>query len=87
MDCKLCNRENTNYSCILRGNRVCNVCAVLVDEFQEGYDEQNYQAGKCPNGACEQMKVRIKEKDMVTKSIKRKGKIFGSFLIRYMFRF
>ena len=62
------------------GNRVCNVCAVPADESQEGYDEQNYRVGKCPNGACEQMKDKIKEKDMVTQSIKRKGKIFGSFL-------
>ena len=41
MDCKLCNRENTKYSYILCGNCVCNVCAVPVDESQEGYDEQN----------------------------------------------
>ena len=47
MDCKFCNRKNTKYSCILCGNRVCNVCAVRVDESQEGYDEQNYQVGKC----------------------------------------
>ena len=39
------------------------------------------------NGACEQMKDKIKEKDVVTQSIKRKGKIFGSFLIHGMFRF
>ena len=45
MDCKLCNRENTKYSYILCGNCVCNVCAVPVDESQEGYDEQNYQLG------------------------------------------
>ena len=56
MDCKFCNRENTKHSCVLCGNRVCNVCAVPVDESQKGYDEQNYQVGKCPNGACEQMK-------------------------------
>ena len=47
MDCKFCNRKNTKYSCILGGNCVCNVCAVRVDESQEGYDEQNYQVGKC----------------------------------------
>ena len=56
MDCKFCNRENTKHSCVLCVNRVCNVCAVPVDETQKGYDEQNYQVGKCPNGACEQMK-------------------------------
>ena len=69
------------------GNRVCNVCAVPVDESQEGYDKQYYQIGKRPNGAFEQMKDKIKEKDVVTQSIKRKGKIFGSFLIHGMFRF
>ena len=87
MNCKFCNRENRKYSCILCGNRVCNICAVPVDESQEGYDEQNYQVGKCPNGACEQMKDKIKEKDVVAQSIKQKGKIFGSFLIHGMFRF
>ena len=79
MDCKFYNHENTKYSCILFENRVCNVCAVPVDEAQEGYDEQNYYIGKCPNGACEQLKDKIKEKDVVTQSIKLKGKIFGSF--------
>ena len=53
MDCKFCHRENTTYSCILCRNPVGNVCAVLLDESQEGYDEQNYHIGKCPNGACE----------------------------------
>ena len=69
------------------GNRVCNVRAVPVDESQEGYDEQNYQVRKCLDGACEQMKDKIKEKDVVTQSIKQKGKIFGSFLIHGMFQF
>ena len=45
MDCKFSNRVNTKYSGILCGNRVCNVCAVPVDESQEGYDEQNYLLG------------------------------------------
>ena len=77
MGCKFCNRENTKCSCIFCGcYRVCNVCAVPVYESQEGYDEQNYQVGKCPNGACEQMKDQIKEKDVVTQSIKQKGKMF-----------
>ena len=62
MDCKFCNRKNTKYSCILCGNRVCNVCAVPVDESQEGYDKQNYQVRKCLDGACEQMKIRLKGK-------------------------
>ena len=66
---------------------VCNVYAVPVDDTQAGYDKQNYQVEKCPNGACEQMKDKIKEKDVVTQSIQRKGKIFGSFLINGMFRF
>ena len=88
MGCKFCNREKTKYSCIFCGcYRVCNVCAVPVYESQEGYDEQNYQVGKCPNGACEQMKDKIKEKDVVTQSIKQKGKMFWSFLIHGMFRF
>ena len=88
MGCKFCNCENTKYSGIFCGcYRVCNVCAVPVYESQEGYDEQNYQVGKCPNGACEQMKDKIKEKDVVTQSIKQKGKMFGSFLIHGMFRF
>ena len=60
MDCKFCNRENTKYSCILSGNRLCNVCAVPVDKSQEGYDQQNYQAGRCPNGSCEQLIDKIK---------------------------
>ena len=77
----------TKYSCVLCGSRVCNVCAVSVDESQEDYDEQNYQVGKCPNGACEQLKEKIKEKDVVMQSIKRKGKIFGSFLGYFMFEF
>ena len=77
IDCKFCNREN--YSSILCGHRVCNVYAVLVDESQEGYDKQNYQVGEFTNGACEQLKDKIKEEDVVTKSIKRKGKIFESF--------
>ena len=47
----------------------------------------NYQVGKCPNGACEQLKDKIKEKDVVLQSIKRKGKIFGSFLGHGMFGF
>ena len=55
MDCKYCNRENTNYSCILRGNRVFNVCAVSVDKSQKEYDKQNYQVKYSPNGACEQL--------------------------------
>ena len=87
MDCKFCNHENTKYSCILCGNRDCNVCAVSVDESQEGYDEQNDQVGKCPDGACEKMKDKIKEKDVVTQSIKQKGKRFGNFLIYGMFGF
>ena len=87
MDCKFCNRENTKYSCILCGNRVCNVCAVTVDESQEGYGEHNCHLWKCPNGACEQLKDEIKEKDVVTQSIKRKGKIFGSFPGHGMFGF
>ena len=37
------------------------------------------QVGKSSNGGCEQLKAKIKEKDVVTQSIKRKGKIFGSF--------
>ena len=69
------------------GNRVWNACAVPVEESQEGYDEQNYQVRKCLDGACEQMKDKIKEKDVVTQSIKQKGKIFGSFLIHSMFQF
>ena len=52
MDSKFFNRENTKHSCILYGNRVCNICAVPVDASQEGYDEQNCQVGKCPNGTC-----------------------------------
>ena len=80
MDCKFCNGENTKYSCILCGNRICNVCAVPIDGSQEGYDKQNYQAGKCANGACEQLKDKIKETDVVTQSVKQKGIIFGSFL-------
>ena len=47
MDCKFCNGENTKYSSILCGNRICNACAVAVDGSQEGYDKQNYKAGKC----------------------------------------
>ena len=80
MDCKFCNRENTKYTCSLCGNRICNICTVPVDESHEVYDEQSYQVGKCPNSACEHFKDKIKEKDVVTQSIKRKGKIFGSFL-------
>ena len=80
MDCKFCNRENTKYSCILCGNRVCSVRAVPVEESQEGCDEQNYQIGKCLKVACEESKDKIKEKVVVTQSIKRKGKIFRSFL-------
>ena len=37
------------------------------------------QVGKSSNGGCEQLKAKIKEKDVVTQSIKGKGKIFGSF--------
>ena len=40
MDYKFCNRENAKYSRILYENRVCNACAVSVDESQERYDEQ-----------------------------------------------
>ena len=69
------------------GNRVCNVCAVPVDESQEGYEKQNYQVGKCPNGACELLKNKIKEKAVVTQSIKQKGEIFGRFLGHGMFGF
>ena len=87
MDCTFCNRENTKYSCILCGNCFFNVCAVPVDEFQREYDEQNYHVAKCPNGACKQLRDKIKEKDVVTQSIKRKGKIFGSFLGHGMFGF
>ena len=87
MDCKFCHRENTTYSCILCRNPVGNVCAVLLDKSQEGYNEQNYHIGKCPNGACEQIKDKIKEKDVVQQSINQKGKTFGSFLIHGMFQF
>ena len=62
------------------GNHFYNVCTVPADESHEGYDEQRYYFGKYPNGACERFKDKIKEKDMVTQSIKRKGKTFGSFL-------
>ena len=34
----------------------------------------------CANGACEQLKDKIKETDVVTQSVKQKGIIFGSFL-------
>ena len=61
------------------GNRACNVGGVSYDEPQEGYDEEKYQVGKCPTSGCEQLKAKIKEKDVVTQSIKGKGKIFGSF--------
>ena len=54
---------------------------------QEGYGCQSYQVGKCPNGTCEQVKDKIKEKDVVTQSIKLKGKIFGSSLRHGMFGF
>ena len=87
MDCKFFNRESTKYSCILYGNRVCNVCAVPVDESQDGYDEQNYQFGKCTNDTCEQLKVKIKEKDVITQSIQQKGDMFGSFLGLDLFEF
>ena len=80
MDRKFSNRENTKYTSILCGNHFYNVCTVPADESHEGYDEQRYYFGKCPNGACERFKDKIKEKDMVTQSIKRKGKTFGSFL-------
>ena len=68
MDCKFYNCESKKYSCILCGNRVCNI-------------------GKFPNDGCEQLKDKIKTKDMVTQSIKRKGKIFRSFLGHGMFLF
>ena len=92
MDCKFCNLENTNYSCILCGNCVCNVCAVPVDESQEGYDEQNYQLGNVLILLMNErqdylVKDKIKEKDVVTQCIKRRGRIFESFLIHGMFRF
>ena len=35
MDFKFCNRENTKYSCISCGNRVCNACEIPVDELQK----------------------------------------------------
>ena len=69
------------------GNLICNVFAVPVDESQEGYDEQIYQVGKCPNDGWEQLKDKIKEKDVVMQSNKRKGKILGSFPIHGMFEF
>ena len=34
----------------------------------------------CANGACEQLKDKLKETDVVTQSVKQKGIIFGSFL-------
>ena len=67
------------------GNYVCNVCAVPAGKSQEGYDKQNYQFGKCPNGACEQLKDKTKEKDLVTESMKRKGKMFGSSLMHRVY--
>ena len=56
MDCKFSNRENTKYTCILCGNHFYNVCTVPADESHEGYHEQRYYFGKCPNGACERFK-------------------------------
>ena len=43
--------------------------------------------GKCLSGACEQLKDNIKEKDVVTQSIKQKSKTFGIFLGHGMFGF
>ena len=42
----------------------------LLTNRKEGYDEQNYKVGKCPNGTCEQLKDKIKEKDVVMQSIR-----------------
>ena len=60
---------------------------LLKNPKKDMYDEQNYQVGKCPNCACEQLKDNIQEKDVVMQSIKRKDKIFGSFLGHGMFGF
>ena len=79
MDCKFCHRENTTYSCILCRNPVGNVCAVLLDESQEGYDEQNYHIGKCPNGAVNKSKIRLKRKMWYNKVLSKKGKHLEAF--------
>ena len=81
MNCKFCNRKNTKYSRVYLVWKPCLQCfAVPVDESQVEYGEQNYQFGKCPNGACERLKDKIKEKDVVTQSSKGKGTIFGYLL-------
>ena len=71
--------------------RVETVSAMLVKYLltncKKGYDEQKYQVGKCTNGTCEQLKDKIKEKNVITESIKRKGNTFGSFLGHGMFGF
>ena len=70
--------------CVDNVCNVCNICAVPVDKSQERYDENSYQVGKCPYGAFEQLKDKVKcdrcTLHVVMQSIRRKGKIFGSFL-------
>ena len=51
-DCYVCGRKDTKYSCILCESTVCNVCADLADEDEDGYDERIYRVGKCPDSKC-----------------------------------
>ena len=71
MGCKFCNRENTKYSCIFCG--CYRVCNVCAVPVYESKEGYDEQ--------------NYQEKDVVTQSIKQKGKMFGSFLIHGMFRF
>ena len=49
--CGFCSRI-TKYKCSSCTNMVCVVCGDEVNENDEGYDEENHQVVKCPNGNC-----------------------------------
>ena len=51
-NCYKCKRL-TKYSCIFCLKKVCNVCAEGVDPEKEGYDEENYRIGQCPESECQ----------------------------------
>lgn len=58
MNCFICNRENTKYSCIQCKKPICNACSISSDETAPGYSEEEYRVGKCPNCSITKQKPK-----------------------------
>ena len=51
MSSTACLRE-TKYVCVLCSESICTVCADPCEEDENGYDEESYHVGKCPDEQC-----------------------------------